>query len=313
MRRAAIASVALLAIILGAGCLKTPSKRAELPIDGASSLQNLPFQQFATSAVQDVPAEAPKDLDVPGEQPDVKSGETASASQNMIVSSIVQRQMLANPFVILGRSRSLDNKISWRVRDARGKIIADGTALTNAPKAGAFGRFRARSFYDRLPETETGTVEVFTVSPANGAEQDLVSIPVTLETRIVPVKVFFSNIKEDLQTVDCARVHAATRRVPLTEDLAEAAIVELLKGPSVAEQSIGYRTSIFPGTSLRSITVKDGTVTVDFSKELLYAVSGSCHIQALGAQIEQTLKQFASVTNVKRLIDGQEASETVRQ
>jgi hypothetical protein len=310
MRRFAVISIACLAVLLGAGCLKTsPKKTPEPAVSAPSALENIPFQKF--DGGEKTVSEAPKDLEIPPEKPDVKSGETASASQNVIVSSIVNNQALSNPFVLLGRARAFESRISWRVRDGHDRIVAEGSALTNAPEAGTYGQFRVRAFYERIPETDAGTVEVFTLSPANGVEQDLVSIPVKLETRLVSLKVFFSNIKEDLQTTDCARVHSTARRVPLTENVAEAAILELLKGPTAAERTLGFRTSIYPGAALRSIAVKDGMATVDFSKEFLYAVSGSCHLDALKAQVEQTLKQYPAVMSVKRLVEGRDAADQV--
>jgi hypothetical protein len=300
-------------MLVGAGCFKTSPKKATPAPAETSALENSPFKQFNQVVTQqDAPAEAPKDLDIPAEAPDIKKGETASASQNVIVSSIVKNQTLGNPFVILGRARAFENQVSWRVRDTHGNDLASGSALTNAPQTGHFGRFRIRAFFNRLPETQTGTVQVYTLGSNNGAEQDMVSIPVKFELKVVAVKAFFSNIKNDPQTLHCEKVYAATRRVPLTQNVAEAAVLELLRGPSAEEQTLGYRTSIYPGTMLRSIAIKDGTASVDFSKEFLYAVAGSCHVQALSAQVEQTLKQYPGVTNVKILVEGQDASDKIQ-
>ncbi len=315
MRRSTLVLFACVLTLLGAGCFKTSQKAAPATPDqpDTSALQNSPFKKFdAVATKPDAPAEAPKDLDVPSETPDVKTGETASASKNVIVSSIANNQFLGNPFVVLGRARAFENQIAWRVRDAHGVILASGSALTNAPEAGHYGRYRVRAFFDRVPETPSGRVEVYTLSPANGTEQDLVFVPVRFDQKVVPVKAFFSNIKNDPQTLHCEKVFAATRRVPLTENVAEAAIIELLKGPSAQEQTLGYRTSIFPGTVLRSISIKDETASVDFSKEFLYAVAGSCHVQALSAQVEQTLKQFPAVKNVRILVEGQDASDKIQ-
>ncbi len=314
-----IASAAILAILVGAGCLKTSPKKAAAPASGASAINGMPFQQYVTKPA--APAEAPKDLDVPAESPDVKPGETASASQNVIVSSVVKNAALPNPFVILGRARVFENQVSWRVLDAHGKTLASGSALTNAPEPGRFGQFRVRSFFDRLPETANGRLDVYTLAASDGSEQDIVSIPVTFVQKVIPVKVFFSNIKIDPQSLqslnsgtiqDCEKVYATTRRVYLTESVAEAAILELLKGPSAAEQALGFVTSIYPGTELRSISVVDGTATVDFSKEFLYAVAGSCHVQALSAQVAETLKQFPAIQNVKILVEGQDAGDKLK-
>src|SRR3989338_9646139 len=54
--------------------------------------------------------------------PPVKPGEIASTSGNVVVTSIVPNQPLSNPFVVLGRSRSFENTVNWRIRDKNGNV-----------------------------------------------------------------------------------------------------------------------------------------------------------------------------------------------
>ncbi|MBD3251361.1 hypothetical protein GF380_02800, partial [Candidatus Uhrbacteria bacterium] len=228
-------------------------------------------------------------------------------SQHIVVSSVVPDQRLQNPFVILGRARAFENTINWRIRDNREQVIAEGFATTNAPDVGRFGSFRIRAFYMDMPETDTGTVEVFTLSARDGSEQDMVRIPVRLNREVLPVKIFFSNIEQDPNATFCDRVYPVTRRIPKTVNVAEATVLELLKGPSIREQSMGNRTSIYPGTKLRSINLDDRVITVDLSKEFTYALSGSCMVQAITSQINQTLTQFETIDVARVLIEGQDA------
>ena len=97
-----------------------------------------------------------------------------------------------------------------------------------------------------------------------------------------------------------------------TQNTAEAALLELLKGASAQEQANGSQTAVLPGTSLRSVKIADGVATADFSQDLVYALAGSCRVQALVAQINETLKQFASVSVVKILVEGQDAESLLQ-
>jgi spore germination protein GerM len=98
-----------------------------------------------------------------------------------------------------------------------------------------------------------------------------------------------------------------------TQNTAEAAILELLKQPTTQERVQGSRTSIIPGVVLRSIVLnEDGLATVDFSRDLVFGLGGSCNVQALQSQIRQTLLQFSSVKDVKILIEGEDAEMTIQ-
>lgn len=298
--------IMLCIVLLGAGCFRWSERKDNEP--SAEDVQGIPFQQIEDFVPADEePSAPPEDLEVPPEHPEPKPGEVASYSGNVVVSSIVENQKLSNPFVIYGRARAFEGTVNWRIRDQRYDTLAEGIVLTNAPDVGRFGSFRVRAFFDEVPTVERGFVEVFTISPRNGAEQDFVSIPVRLPTDVTPIKVYFSNIKEDPESEFCERVYPVTRRVVKTQNIAEAAILELLKGPTVAEQTGGSRTSIYPGTILRSVSITDGVASVDFSKDFTYAIAGSCHVQAITAQVHETLKQFDSVKVVKILVEGEDA------
>jgi hypothetical protein len=300
------AAVSLCLVIIGAGCFRWSGDKKQEPSGESSG--GIPFQDLADFVpLPDEPAPAPDDLEPPTADPTVKTGEIASASGNIVVSSVVPDQVLPNPFVILGRARAFESVVNWRVLDQRREELASGSVMTNAREMGEFGSFRARAFFDRVPDVERGFAEVYTLSPRDGSEQDMVSVPVRFDTGVIPLKVYFSNLKEDPNVEFCDRVYAVTRRVAKTQNTAEAAILELLKGPTTAEQTFGSRTSIFPGTVLRSIGISGGTATVDFSKEFTYAIAGSCHVQAIAAQVMETLKQFPSVESVKVKVEGEDA------
>jgi hypothetical protein len=234
----------------------------------------------------------------------VSKGEISSASKNVIVSSLVKNQILTSPFVLLGRARAFESGVSWRVIDGFGNVIASGDALTNARDAGMFGQYRVRAFLRKIPKTANGKVEVYTVSPRDGSDQDVVQVPVRLNTGVSVVKAYFPNTVKDPEVKACQVAYPVTRRVPKTTDVAEAAILELLDGPSAAEQMNGSRTAIVQGTTLRSMSLSAGVAKVDFTHEFLSGVTDACFAKALRAQVEQTLKQFPNVNAVKISVEG---------
>lgn len=311
MKKAMYMVLALL--FVGAGCLR--GEAPPMPESATSSVSSLPFTSYTDEATQpsDTQAvKAPENLPVASQDAEIKTGERASASKNIVVSSLIEDQELPNPFVVLGRGRAFENVINWRMRDARGKILARGNMMTNAPDSGMYGAFRIRAFYEQLPDTETGYVDVYTLSPKDGAEQDMVTVPVRFPSDRMAVKVFFSNVIEDPQTLNCEKTYPVTRRIVKTQNVAEAALLELIKGPTTQEQVSGSRTSVIPGTILRSMSLSGDVVTVDFSRDIAFAVAGSCHVQALTSQIHETLKQFSNIKIVNILVEG-ESSDTAIQ
>lgn len=59
--------------------------------------------------------------------------------------------------------------------------------------------------------------------------------------------------------------------------------------------------------TVKSVVIKDGVAYADFSKELYSYGGGSCFVEGIGTSIENTLKQFSEVQEVKILVEGREA------
>jgi spore germination protein GerM len=83
----------------------------------------------------------------------------------------------------------------------------------------------------------------------------------------------------------------------------EASIEALLKGPTEEEKSLGAFTSLPEDVVLKSVTVKNGVATVDFSSAL-HRVAGSCRVGSIHAQIEKTLLSIDGVQAVAITISG---------
>jgi len=95
----------------------------------------------------------------------------------------------------------------------------------------------------------------------------------------------------------------ASRTVQRTETVGSAAIGELLSGPTDQDAEAGLATEIPEGTSLESISIEDGTATVDLSADY-ESGGGTLSMQLRVAQVIYTLTQFPTVERVSFMIDG---------
>jgi hypothetical protein len=293
MRRALLLPL-LGVILLGQGCLDDPPQKNR-PIIFDFFQKNKPAESAYTSPVSTTGTRI--------EPIPLKPGEVGSDSQALAVSSVVPHQLLPNPFVLLGRAVAMERTVYWRVRNSRGDEIATGSVLTDAQDDRSYGAFRARAFYNKPSEVADGTVEVFTHAPG-GWEQSVVRIPVLLEREVTPVKLFFINEQDDPELAHCDKPQPVTRRVAKTTQVAEITMLELLNGPTAAEQQRGYRTAILPGTQMRALTIERDVATVDLSRQFTLGLREACNAQAAPAQMTSALKQLPDITTVQILIEG---------
>lgn len=216
-----------------------------------------------------------------------------SDSQNIRVTSPDPNQLVGSHFLaIVGEARVFENTYNWRVKDDAGTVIADGFGMATAPDIGQYGPFIAYATYSATPG-ETGTVEVYSLSARDGSEQDMVRIPVTFgnDTR---AEVFYGNRELVGEGDSCVQMFALGRNV-LDSDVSTIRLREtllaLLAGPTSAETTDDYFSSIPEGTRLNSLYVNDygAQVTLDFSSEI--DAGGSCRVLAIRTQIEETVRE----------------------
>lgn len=214
-------------------------------------------------------------------------------------------QELGLPAVIIGAARVFENQFSFRIKDGSGNILTEGFSSADSPDTGQFGLFRVETSY-RAPAQNAGVVEVFQYSPRDGSEVDKVSVPVRFKA--VPsttLKVFFVNERKQKNPMTCAEVHSVDRRVAKTVTPAGAAIEELLRGPDRLEQEQGFTTYLNSGVKLLGLAIADGIARADFDQTLSFQVSSACLVEAVRAQIVETLMQFSTVKEVIISIEGQ--------
>ena len=107
---------------------------------------------------------------------------TPAESANIIVTKPTVNETVRLPFAIQGRARVFENQFNYRVLDTSGKVVKEGSAYANSPDTGQFGDFSIE--IASLPASTAGkiTIEVFDYSAKDGSKQDIVSIPITLDT-----------------------------------------------------------------------------------------------------------------------------------
>ena len=123
--------------------------------------------------------------------------------------------------------------------------------------------------------------------------------------QIATVRLFFSNSEQDPDALDCGAVFPVSRELPPNPSLARIALTELLKGPTEKESVQGFYSSINEGVRLLGLDIRDGVATIDFDGTFAAGVAGSCRVEAIRAQVTQTLVQFSSVHSVVITVAGE--------
>lgn len=101
-----------------------------------------------------------------------------SDSGNILVESPWPGDTIANPFTISGQAAAFEGVVSIRIRDEAGNILTNETVTTISGME--MSGFSKTIDYSK-PTTQTGTVELFTISPKDGSQQDQVSIPINFK------------------------------------------------------------------------------------------------------------------------------------
>ena len=135
--------------------------------------------------------------------------------------------------------------------------------------------------------------------------------------------VHFPNRLLDPEAEDCRRVYPVVRSPYGTDALrpaggagsaaetgraspagsARALLEVLLAGPTERERAAGYRTAIPEDAGVRSVSLRDGTLRVDFDRGMSRA-AGSCLVRAIRAQVEATLGRLPGVRVVEIAVEG---------
>jgi len=208
-------------------------------------------------------------------------------------------------FEVRGKARTFENGVAYRLTATTGKILDKGFTTAKG-EMGTFGPF---SFTAKAGYTGNAILEVFQNSAKDGSEIDKVVIPIKLTSiggsdqpaNSSGLKVFFTNPNRSPN--DCSAVYVVLRPAATSTSVAREATQLLLQGPTSSEQSAGYSSQIPSGTTLLGLTITNGVAKADFGGTIAQA-AGSCRVQAIRAQITNTLRQFPTVQSVVIMVNG---------
>jgi len=229
---------------------------------------------------------------------------TPSAQRPISIGEPRAQQIVRSPVHVSGLASVFEATVSLEVVDAHGAVVGKGftTASAGAPEVGTYA---ADITFTQPPRDEVGLVRAFSVSPKDGSRIGVVEVPVTLggsgngAPQTMLLQAFFTqSTANDIEFVPVART------VPYTKAAGQAALAELLKGPTEDEKRQGLATSIPAAAQLRSLRIENGTAYADFDEKLGEGVGGSVRTMAIVRQINLTLGQFSTVQKVVISIDG---------
>jgi hypothetical protein len=164
--------------------------------------------------------------------------------------------------------------------------IGDNTSLSPTPSQPAPNHESSR----RSDKSSTAT------PPNDGAKSSSPSPPATQPQTYV-VKVYFSKHPESDN--DPARVFAVTRQSP-SLGVANFAVTETLKGPTAAEKTAGYFTTVRLRNSTNAqdfrLSILNGTATLQFMKPFDHL--GVVADGQASSELKASLLQFGSVKKV---------------
>lgn len=257
---------------------------------------------FVFSRSERGPSGSPTPTVSPEPTGSVTGSPTPTGEANIIILTPTEGQEVTNPIRVTGKARVFEATFAYKLKDANGKLLYEGFGMTTGPSVPDYGNF---DFKIGVPAgaTQNLTIEVFEYSAKDGSIINLDSVNVRLASmETSKVKVFFSNQKLDPK-ISCTKVFPVDRTILKTQEVGFVAIFELLRGVMPSDGS-SYKSSIPKGTILNSLVIRDGTAYADFNHVLETNGGGSCHVQAVRAQITETLKQFSTIKNVVISVNG---------
>lgn len=287
----------VMALMLAIGCQKAEETTTTVTID-TTTVQSTPSDNTVGSSSSNA-----------GDTTTSPPGKPTAISGNITIQSPQSNEYVtAERFLIKGLARTFENNVVYRVTDlASGQVIAQGytTAMGEMGQFNPFTLSVTPQTMNKVQYPTRALIEVFEHSAKDGSEINMAKVQVRMgmgAERQNAILVFFPNPKRG-SDIDCGLVFSVPRPMPQTQSPAKLALNFLLAGPMGQEFGQGYETQIPEGVTLKSLTIESGTARADFSAPP-NAVAGSCRSLAVRAQIERTLKQFATVENVVITVNG---------
>ncbi len=243
-------------------------------------------------------------------------GNASEKSDLIILETPRPGDQIESPLMLSGMARGnwyFEADFPVKIYDANGFLL--GLAIAQAQDdwmTTEFVDFEAELSFS-LPSTKKGYLILEKDNPSGLEENyDELMIPIVFDNSTdesdesMSVKIFLSDTSAvNDPNFDCSVTEEVERTVPRTLGVARASIEALLRGETPEERDSGYVTNINSGVRLNSILIENGIAKIDFNEKFSENLGGSCRVTAIRAQIEDTLKQFSSVSDVLISVNGE--------
>jgi len=117
------------------------------------------------------------------------------------------------------------------------------------------------------------------------------------------VNIYLSNSKMGSDE-DCSKVFPVTRKILNAETFGPGALEALLKGLNLEDKENGYSTAINDNVLVQKFEILNKVAFVDFNSGFNEGVAGSCRVEAIVAQIENTLNNLSDIDSVVISVNG---------
>lgn len=224
------------------------------------------------------------------------------------------REKISSPLVIKGKARGFwffEASFPIKLFDGNGNLLAATAAQAQDEwMTNEFVPFRAELKFTS-PQTEKGTLVFERDNPAGlpeGAEE--LRMPVVFAQEIRKVKLYYYNPekdKDEMGNVKCSRdgLAAVEGKISITQTPIQDTIKLLLKGKeNLGPEDVtrGLTTEYpLPEFSLKSASLRDGILTLEFDDPQRKTIGGACRVGILWFQIEATAKQYPGIKKIQFL------------
>ena len=221
--------------------------------------------------------------------------------ETLKITSPTSGEMIKSPVTITGEARGwfFEGSFPITVVDENGTTLSQGFASAQDDwMTDAFVPFKAELSFS-AGTSKMGAI-IFKESNPSGIESSEVKVyelPVAFQEQVgEKLTLYFNNSKMDPTTLSCETVYPVERAILSSQDKAKDTLAALLAGPNENETANGYFSSIPKEAVLKTIALRNGTLTIDFNEKL--NTGGSCQSQSIRAQIENTAKSLGIATSV---------------
>ena len=239
------------------------------------------------SIVEETPAKARPQAGVIWENRQTTStlgGLQTASSSRIFILEMKQDDFLSNPFKLAGKIKGYKG-MAWQLQDSQGIVLSQGEITSNKND----GSFEVYGWYEKRPSGKKGVLML--IEMMSPRSSPYASYAVGLETKTQTAEIY---LKKKSTSSDCESVSAVKRTLVSTGgdklNYYQAALQNLLIGPTEQERKIGWQTAIPTSTKVIRVGKDDkGRYVADFSGDLNQGITDACQLATIKAQIIKTL------------------------